>query len=311
MAKLLALVEQKLGAGWTDIAEWLRSVDSNSLDAIEARLIAGDFQGIVAEVETAAKMFASTAHDGYLTAGKRGAEWLDTKLPGTLVHFDVANTRAIQAARRNEIELVRGLTTEARQTAYQALVEGTRAGLNPRTIARDIRDTLTLTPTQSQHVLNYRRQLETGDWSGALSRELSSGQSDRTIRRLARDGGTMTETQIDQAVERYRKNYVAYRAETIARTETLRNVHAGIEESYQQAVERGDVEADQLVREWVHAGRGDSRPEHVAMDGVTAKFGEPFTLPSGIRMRYPGDPQAPVSETANCRCTVATILEAA
>lgn len=245
-----------------------------------------------------------------MRAGQAGAEWLDSQpaLADKLIRFDAVNQRAVFAARQNELELVQGLSAETRQTVRQVITDGQRSGLNPRTIARDIRQSIGLTPTQEQHVRNYRRALEQGDFGNALGRELSSGQSDRTVRRAQRDGTALTEQQIDTAVERYRQNYVQYRAETIARTESARNVHAGIDESMRQAIERGDVEAEQLVKEWIHAGRGHSRPAHAAMDGKTVKWGELFELPTGARMRYPHDPSAGADENANCRCTYATTL---
>lgn len=47
---------------------------------------------------------------------------------------------------------------------------------------------------------------------------------------------------------------------------------------------------------------------HHEMDGKTVKTGELFTLPSGVRLRFPLDPQAPIGETINCRCTVGPIF---
>lgn len=309
--KLLALVEKHLGTSWLDISDWLRS--QNSLDAIESRLLAGDYAGLVQEVESAAARFAAETHSQFVRAGQAGSEWLDSQpaLADKLIRFDAVNDRAVLAARRNEYELIQGLTAETRQTIRQVVVDGQRAGLNPRTIARDIRDSITLTPNQAQHVANYRRALEQGDWSNALGRELSSGQTDRTVRRLARDGGSMTEQQIDQAVERYRQNYVTYRAETIARTEGSRNVHAGLREGMQQAIDRGDVKADQVLREWIHGpSRLHSRADHVAMDGVQVRWDEPFVFSDGTRKMHPCDGNGGAKHDAGCTCTEATVLVA-
>jgi hypothetical protein len=126
---------------------------------------------------------------------------------------------------------------------------------------------------------------------------------------VQRDGSRLTDAQIAAATERYRQGLLAARAETIARTEAGRNVHAGLEEAMRQAVERGDVEAEELRREWIHAGGGkQSRADHRAMDGITVAWSEDFVMPSGVRMRHPHDANAPASETANCRCTVAHVL---
>lgn len=46
------------------------------------------------------------------------------------------------------------------------------------------------------------------------------------------------------------------------------------------------------------------RPTHTEADGQVAKRGVGFTV-GGHRMAHPGDPRAPASEWANCRCRVA------
>lgn len=306
---LLAKIERALGASWIDIADWLR--DQNSLDAIEAKLLRGDYLGVVSEVESAARMFATETHGAFVRAGQKQAAWLDEQpqLKDKLVRFDLKNDRAIRAAQRNELELVQGLTAETREVIRNVVVDGTITAINPREMARNIRDAIGLTPQQEKAVRSYRRALKEQDWSNALGRELSSGQGDRTIRRVARDGVGLSDRQIDDLVERYRQNALTSRAETIARTESARNVHAGLGEAFQQAVDRGDLEAGQLVVEWIHANRGPkSRPHHVDLDRTTVKWGEKFTLPSGVRMRWPHDEGAPASEVANCRCTFSTTL---
>jgi len=307
--RLLALVEKQLGVGWMDVSDWLRGIDANSLDAIEARLVAGDIQGVVREVEQAARMFAADTHAAFTRSGQAGAKWLDTQpqLADKLVRFDVTNHRAIAAARRNEIEWVQGITQDTRQMAHSAILDGQRRSANPREVARDIREGLGLTPAQSQHVANYRRALEQGDFANAMGRELHDARSNRMLRRLARSDGSLTPAQIDKMTESYRRSYIAYRAETIARTESARNVHAGLDESFRQAVERGEVEADSLVREWIAGPRTrHAREQHQDMDGSTVPFGQPFVAPDGTRLMYPGD--GPPEHSANCRCTVSTTV---
>lgn len=303
--RLLALVEKHLGREWREVSDWLR--DQNSIDAIESRLLAGDYAGVVREIESAARRFATETHSQYLRSGHAGTKWLDDKIPDRLIRFDVTNERAVYAARRNELQLVSGLTTEARETTMRVMVDGQRAGLNPRSVAREIRDSITLTPNQAQHVSNYRRALTEGRFGDATRRELRDARSDRTLARLSRDGGQLTEKQIDTMVERYRKNYVAYRAEVIARTESARNVHAGLAESFTQAIERGDIEAEAIVREWIAGPRTQhARDQHQAMNGQQRKWNEAFEAPDGTRLMHPGD--GPPEHAAQCRCTVATTL---
>jgi len=315
MQALLALVEKHLGSEWLGISDWLR--DQNSVDAIEARIRAGDWTGAVQAVEDAALKFAAETHSQYVRSAETASKWLDEQ-PATadsLVRFDVTQPAVIRRAQQNQLETVQGFLDEqhqiARQITQRALAQGTADSLNPREIAQQFRDSIGLAPVQEQWLANYRDALESGDLTKALGYELSSGHSDRTIR-AARDGEyQLTQGQIDTAVERFRQNAITYRAETIARTETLRNVHEGVTDAYEQAVSCGDVAADDLVKEWIHAGgERDPRLSHVALDGTQVGFRDTFDV-GGVRMKFPGDSSAPVSEVANCRCTFATTVKAA
>lgn len=88
------------------------------------------------------------------------------------------------------------------------------------------------------------------------------------------------------------------RANLIARTEMVQVENTGIVTGMQLAgVER---------IEWLAYTDGKSgNRHHERMDGKVIGAGEYFVTPLGNRMRYPGDPMAPIEETANCRCTVA------
>lgn len=306
--RLLALVERHLGVSWREVTDWLR--EQNSIDAIEARLLAGDYAGVVKEVESAAARFAAETHSQFVRAGQAGAEWLDSQpaLADKLIRFDAVNPRAVTAARQNQLELVYGMSDEQRANVSSILAE--RQSLNPRSVARNIRDSIGLNPQQEKALRSYRQALESGDFSNALGRELSSGHSDRTIRRVQGADGQLTERQVETAVARYRENLVTARAEAIARTESTKAVHQGLHESFSQAIERGDVEADQIVREWIAGPRTRyAREQHQEMDGQQRKWNEPFEAPDGTRLMYPGS--GPPRHAVNCRCTTATTLNPA
>jgi hypothetical protein len=310
MQRLLAIIESALGAAWIDISEWLR--DQATVDEIERRLLTGDIAGVIDEVQQAARKFAAEAHQAYTLAGRETATWLDSKISDRLIHFDETNHRVIARARANQLEYVQGLADEQRIKIQRVLYDGARNGTNPREMARTIRDGLGLTPTQDAAVQSYRAALESGDLTNALGRQLRDGRSDRLLVRLRRDGESLTSAQVDSLVERYRSNFVAHRAETIARTEGLRALHEGNEDLYRQAIERGDIDADSLLREWNHGTEDiNSRIGHVKMDGQKRKFGEAFENPiTGALLRYPGDPQAGPQETIGCACAVSTRLAA-
>lgn len=308
MNALIRLLERQLGVQWADVQEWLRK--QNGLAEIEAKLVSGRLDEVLADVVTAAQKFAADVNSAYLLSGQRSASWLDSKLADTLVHFDSAHPLVVQRQRANSLEQVQGLVGETRDVVRQVLIEGSTTGAAPRETARRIRDSIGLTAPQERALANYRASLENGDWSRALGYELSSGQGDRTVRRLQRDGGGMTATQIEDLADRYRTNQIAHRAETIARTESLRVAHEGASDAITQAIQRGDIDADQLVKEW-HAGPRTryARPEHRHMDGKTVGVLEDFVLPDGTRMSHPGDARGGVENVANCRCTTSTTFK--
>jgi hypothetical protein len=307
MADLIARVEKALGRSWSDIVEWLR--DQNALPDLEDAIADGDTSGIVASVEEAAKRYAADIHASYVTAGQETASWLD-KIVDNPVRFDVTNDRAAAWAKDNTADLVKGLSDESRATVKQVISDGVREGRNPRDIARDLRSSIGLTPSQADAVASYRKSLESGQYSDALGRQLSDGRDDKAIRAAQDKGVAIDPDRIDAMVERYRKNYVGYRAEVIARTESLRAVHAGNEELFQQAIDGGDIEADSLERQWNSAHDPRVRPSHRAMNGQKRKLGDNFVTGEGVELAYPGDPDGPIEETAQCRCVVSTRMVA-
>jgi hypothetical protein len=314
MRSLLRLIAQRIGISYDDVVAWLR--ETNSLAAIEERILTRGYAAAIVGVDQAAARLATDIHAQYVAAAQHATDWLDGKVPDKLIRFDTASPQIVARARANQLELVQGFDLEqnqiTRQIARRAIAESATHGFNPRRVAQDFRDSIGLTPGQEQWVANYRRYLEQGDYLHASSLELSSGHADRTLRRLDRDDKTLTPAQIDDFVERYRQNAITYRAETIARTEALRNAHDGVDDAMRQAVARGDIEADQLEAEW-HAGPAtqNARPDHQAMDGVRVPLGEDFVLPDGVRMSGPGDKRGGAKHCASCRCCKSVAFRAA
>jgi len=309
MQKLFDLLERVLGQRWLEAVQWLR--DQNKLSDIAERIAAHDVEGVVTGIDQVAGRFAAEVDKAFQKTAEATAEWLDGKIETKLIHFDRENYRAVEWARTNKLETIRAITDEQRTTIRHVLSDGLQRGDNPLTVARELKATVGLTPAQERMVSNYRTSLEAGRWSDALSRELRDGRLDRTIDRLRREGKPLSTKQVDRAVSFYRDGMHTMRAETIARTEGLRALHEGTEEMLRQAVEKGQVAQAELEREWNHANVGRySRPGHRAMNGQRRKWGEPFETPAGVKLRYPGDPEAPPSETINCRCVLGTRLVA-
>lgn len=99
------------------------------------------------------------------------------------------------------------------------------------------------------------------------------------------------------------------RAKTIAQTERTRALNgARVSEAirqyladYDKAVKGHRKRPELPVFQWVNPLRAkEPRHEHVAISGTKRPVGDAF-LPG---LRYPGDPNAPASQTVNCHCYV-------
>jgi HK97 family phage portal protein len=54
---------------------------------------------------------------------------------------------------------------------------------------------------------------------------------------------------------------------------------------------------------WVTRKDSDVRPEHKVLHGKTLKLGDKYRIGEDL-LRFPGDPEAPISATAGCRCRI-------
>ena len=114
---------------------------------------------------------------------------------------------------------------------------------------------------------------------------------------------------ITRMTGRYSDRLLLLRGETIARTETMGALNQGQIETMQQAIDKGIVNADVVVKVWRSSNDEDVRYSHSVLHGQSVGINETFVSPSGALLRFPGDPQAPVSEIANCRCWLETKID--
>jgi len=304
MQALLATTAARVRRAWLIAIAHLR--DANLVDALATRLHTGSpILGLAdAGAALAAGEHAAYLHAGGVVARDLFAPTVRKKLPV----FDGADPMAVQWAERNRLDKIREISDQTRMLIRDALMSGAADGENPRVSAREIRESIGLTAKQQGIVANYRRQLEQGELAKARARELVDGRSDATIAAAMRHNRPISPERIDAMVDAYRKRWIAYRAETIARTEGLRVAHQASAELYRQAIARDDLRAEDLEGTWIHSPRrlnkSHERAFHRVMHGQRRRWGEAFTTGLGNQLRHPGDPEASIEETADCACVV-------
>lgn len=195
------------------------------------------------------------------------------------VSFDYLAPQVSTAIRVLDSRVMTTLKADVREAVRLRVDEGLTNRLAVRTIARGIRDVVGLAPNMVQEVANYRAKLEAG-----------KSVSSYTLRdkRLT----PITPAQIDKAVEAYRKRRIAQHAETVSRTASLDAFKLGQRLAYEDAIAKGIVDRDRLVKTWVGVRDDRERASHLAMEGETVPFDSPWSNGQMI----PGDGEW------GCRC---------
>lgn len=286
-----------------------RIQDAWTLNYLEGLINAGRIQDVVSVVELASRAFAQDVNEAMAAGAKATADFLANEAT-LIIGFDRTNVAAVDAMRANTLRLVREITNEQQNAIRMAMVQGIQGGLGPREQARAFRDAIGLNSRQTMAVANFRRLLQQRS-AEALQRKLRDRRFDPTVNRAIATGEALSAEQIDNMTNRYAARQQKYRAETIARTEALRAVHAGNENMIRQAIEAGTIPKEAIRRKWVTASDERVRFSHFSMNGQERAYGEAFRSGAGYDLMYPGDPSAPASETINCRCSVTTRLDMA
>lgn len=225
------------------------------------------------------------------------------RIPSVGFSFDPTNRRAAELMRTSKLNFISEFSKSQREAVSSTLSTSLIGDTGARQAARAFRDSIGLTEYQLGIVDNYRNLLETGS-AEALARDLRDRRYDSTVARMFENGEPLDSDQIDRMVDRYRERLLALRADTIARTESLRVMSQARQEALEQAVEDVGADRSQVRRTWRASRDKRTRDTHREMDGQEVGIDEPFESPSGAFLRYPGDPRAPAGETINCRCVV-------
>lgn len=109
---------------------------------------------------------------------------------------------------------------------------------------------------------------------------------------------------IDQLTERVNgvfDNAIGFRAETIARTETVKSFNFARHDGFKQS---GVVEQE----EWLATMDNRVRDTHAGASGQVKSINGTFNI-GGAQLEYPGDPSGPAAEIINCRCSLLPVID--
>jgi hypothetical protein len=98
--------------------------------------------------------------------------------------------------------------------------------------------------------------------------------------------------QIAKMTEAYRRKFLAWNAETNARTMANNAQKLGQHLTWEEAIARGDVEGERLMKRWAGTLDDRERDEHLAMEDEVVGWNEHFS----------NGEMVPGESTFNCRC---------
>jgi hypothetical protein len=304
------------------------SIEEIDLDALASALASGNLQKVLDML----KLQLQPVADALTNVAWAGGTYASEHMPINRMewHFNRLNPVLIQWLQEYTLGLIRQVSNSTVAAVRAQLIAGMQAGIGPRAQATNIKSIIGLTDRQAQAVLNFRKELEgfhdkrtAGGYKlgakidrrngaqifrqgeggnpldGITERRLRDFRYDKMLARSMEQKKALTPEQIDKMVNAYARKYRKYRAETIARTESMRALNMGIQEGWRQAVNDGKIVEDLVRRFWKVASDERTCPvckpiPKLNLGGV--KLGMPFITSEGAVFLPPMHP--------DCRCHV-------
>lgn len=318
---MLDKVSPTLRRAFEEAVQDIRS--SAQLRLVEDAIQRGDVEAAMRALQLGSEFFAPLDR-AISEAFYQGGVYQMSRLPKApstgsqgpvVLRFNTRTLRAETWVREKSSGLITEIVEGQRTAVRETIMAGLERGRGPRAIARDIvgrtegnRRVGGILGLHSQHaayVRAARDELSDPELMGRyFDRKRRDRRFDAAIRRAAREGKRLSETDIGKIARRYADRLLGLRGEMIARTETIAALNAGRIEGLQQMVDRGAVTAAQVSIEWDSTADGRTRPDHLFMEGQTVQLGQPFQAPDGSLLYFPGDTSlgASASQTVGCRC---------
>ena len=207
------------------------------------------------------------------------------------IEFNQVNPRAVRWAEQQAASLVSGITSPQRGPIRTAIVEGLEAGHHPRVIARHLEGLVGLTNPHQRAVDRLFRA------------SLDAGTPPRVAQRLA---------------DRKAKQLLRWRAETIARTETIRAANMGQQLVWEEAIDSGLLLSG-TRKVWLATGDNRTCKICAVLDGQVVdvgggfavnrqatsftRDGDEFTVRDTKPLPQPTTERVPPAHS-RCRCTI-------
>lgn len=265
-------------------------------------------------------------------AGDKAHKWTDSELKRLERRINSEYTKAYQEIRKEMADIMQKISTNPNMSLQQKITEMNKYN-RLQNLCSQMAGVLQDTNKTAQSFINSSmqnvfktnynyvaeqfgfsildntvvRNILTGETNPFTKLSIANEQDKRTImRRLESELTTaiLKGESIPKIAQRLKSVSEGYLGDTIriARTETTR-----VENSAKQSVgDEGKKLGFTMEKVWVATTDDRTREDHLAMNGVAVPNDEPFVLPDGSRMMFPGDISfgADASQVINCRCTI-------
>ena len=266
--------------------EFIQKIDDPKLlEKLDNLLFVGDYEGAMDLIMSALDEATQDVPLYMVSLLKAHVKAL-LGLTGAKLVLDLTAPRLIQIYRENK-KAITDRIADSQRRAFRAAI--TNSFLSGTGLKEAVHQSLGLTVNLSEAVDNYRRRLIDQN-------------------RNAKSGQGLSQQEIDRMVGQYRKTMIKVRKEQIARTSATRALSETQNYVLDAAVAEGLLEQNRIMRTWRTVNDNRVRDAHDSMEGQEAGANEVFIDGNGNKLRYPGDPQAPIETTINCRCSLAITI---
>lgn len=186
--------------------------------------------------------------------------------------FDLVNPLAVAAAKTQSASLVVAVSEDTKRAIRAIVTAAIEQGITPDDTARLIKTVVGLAPNQVKALLNHKDRLADAGYTGE---------------------------KLDNAVERYARKAVAYRAETIARTELINSLSRGQQVAWTRAQAVGMLPPDQ-AKTWIVT------PDDRLCDLCREMTGKP-PVPLNAPFETPLGPRMGPTMHPRCRCSMGLV----